>query len=378
MRDETKNYKIKLKPISPIHIGTGEAYEPMNYVIDVDLKDGKDYMYVFDEFEFFKKLDDKSKDEFMKIASDTTGDGILKLQKFIKEKSSLAKKVSYYKMQALKNIAEDYDNKIGKVVQREGGGKKVINQLVIEKTRARRFFEPNTEIRKKVINQLVIEKTLISPNLKKAIIPGSSLKGAIATAFWEMKVIDEEQQYNDVKKIMSATNRKNPFSHLLISDSKIIKSSTFIDIAKNIKRNKISKDGLSVAHEVISTESEFEVGLVIKNNAIKIEDIKNACNDHYLPIFESQFDDKTDKFIKKELENEFIKKYMNFKPAGNQFLLRVGKHSGARAVTVDGERKILIMQGKGKKPKILEEETTAWLINKQPFGWLLCEILEEN
>ena len=353
MRDETKNYKIKLKPISPIHIGTGEAYEPMNYVIDVDLKDGKDYMYVFDEFEFFKKLDEKSKDEFMKIASDTTGDGILKLQKFIKEKSSLAKKVSYYKMQALKNIAEDYDNKIGKVVQREGGGKKVINQLVIE-------------------------KTLISPNLKKAIIPGSSLKGAIATAFWEMKVIDEEQQYNDVKKIMSATNRKNPFSHLLISDSKIIKSSTFIDIAKNIKRNKISKDGLSVVYEVISTESEFEVGLVIKNNAIKIEDIKNACNDHYLPIFESQFDDKTDKFIKKELENEFIKKYMNFKPAGNQFLLRVGKHSGARAVTVDGERKILIMQGKGKKPKILEEETTAWLINKQPFGWLLCEILEEN
>ena len=352
MRNETKNYKIKLKPISPIHIGTGEAYEPMNYVIDKGMDD-KYYMYVFDEFEFFKKLDEKSKDEFMKIASDTTGDGILKLQKFIKEKSSLAKKVSYYKMQALKNIAEDYDNKIGKVVQREGGGKKVINQLVVE-------------------------KTLISPNLKKAIIPGSSLKGAIATAFWEMKVIDEEQQYNDVKKIMSATNRKNPFSHLLISDSKIIKSSTFIDIAKNIKRNKISKDGLSVVYEVISTESEFEVGLVIKNNAIKIEDIKNACNDHYLPIFESQFDDKTDKFIKKELENEFIKKYMNFKPAGNQFLLRVGKHSGARAVTVDGERKILIMQGKGKKPKILEEETTAWLINKQPFGWLLCEILEEN
>ena len=221
-----------------------------------------------------------------------------------------------------------------------------------------------------------MEKTFISPNLNKAIILGSSLKGAVATAFWEMKVIDEEQQYNDVKKIMSATNRKNPFFNLLISDSKIIKSSTFIDIAKNIKRNKISKDGLSVVYEVISTESEFEVGLVIKNNAIKIEDIKNACNDHYLPIFESQFDEKTDKITKKELENEFIKKYMNFKPAGNQFLLRVGKHSGARAVTVDGARRIKIMRGRGK-PSIQEEETTTWLINKQPFGWLLCEILEE-
>lgn len=91
MHNETKNYKIKLKPISPIHIGTGEAYEPMNYVIDRGADD-KYYMYVFDEFEFFKKLDEKSKDEFMKIASDTTGDGILKLQKFIKEKSSLAKR----------------------------------------------------------------------------------------------------------------------------------------------------------------------------------------------------------------------------------------------------------------------------------------------
>ena len=352
MRDETKNYKIKLKPISPIHIGTGEAYEPMNYVIDVDLKDGKDYMYVFDEFEFVKGLDDKSKDEFMKIMDHSSNISLLKLQSFIKNRMALAKNLHYRKILASKDFGKEYIEKAGKIVQIEKDAKEIINKLVVE-------------------------KTFISPNLNKAIIPGSSLKGAIATAFWEMKVIDEEQQYNDVKKIMSATNRKNPFSHLLISDSKIIKSSTFIDIAKNIKRNKISKDGLSVVYEVISTESEFEVGLVIKNNAIKIEDIKNACNDHYLPIFESQFDEKTDKITKKELENEFIKKYMNFKPAGNQFLLRVGKHSGARAVTVDGARRIKIMRGRGK-PSIQEEETTAWLINKQPFGWLLCEILEEN
>lgn len=352
MHNETKNYKIKLKPISPIHIGTGEAYEPMNYVIETDT-DGRDYMYVFDEFEFVKGLDENSKNGFVEIASNSSSISLLKLQSFIKNRIALAKKLHYRKILVSKDFGKEYREKAGKIVQIEKDAQEIINKLVVE-------------------------KTFISPNLNKAIIPGSSLKGAVATAFWEMKVIDEEQQYNDVKKIMSATNKKNPFFNLLISDSKIIKSSIFIGIAKNIKRNKIPKDGLSVVHEVISTESEFEVSLIIKNNAIKIEDIKNACNDHYLPIFESQFDDKTDKFIKKELENEFIKKYMNFKPAGNQFLLRVGKHSGARAVTVDGERKILIMQGKGKKPKISEEETTAWLINKQPFGWLLCEILEED
>ena len=97
-----------------------------------------------------------------------------------------------------------------------------------------------------------------------------------------------------------------------------------------------------------------------------------------MPIFESQFDEKTDKFTRKELENEFIKKYEKLSLKPSEFLIRVGKHSGARAVTVDGERKISIMQGKNKDPKISDEETTAWLINKQPFGWLLCEILESN
>lgn len=345
MHNETKNYKIKLKPLSPIHIGTGEAYEPMNYVIDTD-KDGKDYMYVFDEFEFFKRLDDKSKDEFMKIASDNNGNGILKLQKFIKEKSSLARNVSYYKIQALKNIAEDYNDKIGKVVQREGGGKKVINQLIIE-------------------------KTFMSPNLKKAIIPGSSLKGAIATAFGEM-LFKKTQSYDT----------KEYFSDFSVADSEVIESHTFASVATNIKRNRASRDqneskGIPVRYEAINSKSEFETTFTIKNNKFSIEELIKACNSHYMPIFASQFSYETDEFTREALSDKFIEKYENFKLANNQFLLRVGKHSGARAVTVDGVRRIKIMRGR-EKPSIQEEETTAWLINKQPFGWLLCEILEDN
>lgn len=345
MRNETKNYKIKLKPISPIHIGTGEAYEPMNYVIDKGADD-KYYMYVFDEFEFFKKLDDKSKEEFGKIASGTTGDGILKLQKFIKEKSSLAKEVSYYKIWALKNIAEEYNEKIGKVVQREGGGKKVINQLVVE-------------------------KTLISPNLKKAIIPGSSLKGAIAMAFGEM-LYKKARNYDT----------KEYFSNFSVADSNVIQSHTFVADAVNIRRNRASRDdggkGVKVRYEVINSKSEFKTTFTIKNNKFGIDELVKACNSHYMPIFISQFDYETDEFTREALSDKFIEKYEHLKLTDNQFLLRVGKHSSARAVTVDGVRKIKIMQGRGQKPKISDEETTAWLINKQPFGWLLCEILEDN
>ncbi|MBD3843458.1 MAG: hypothetical protein IE909_16565, partial [Campylobacterales bacterium] len=72
-----KTYKLKLTAISPIHIGTGEDYEPTNYVIDkvkVKQSDGKivekDYMFVFDEMEFFHALDNAKKQEFNKIVSD--------------------------------------------------------------------------------------------------------------------------------------------------------------------------------------------------------------------------------------------------------------------------------------------------------------------
>ncbi|WP_298025101.1 RAMP superfamily CRISPR-associated protein [uncultured Campylobacter sp.] len=346
MHNETKTYKINLKPISPIHIGVGEAYEPMNYVIDTDAKDGRDYMYVFDEFEFVKGLNEKSKEEFERIVSNLSADTLFELQKFIKEKSALAKKKSFKKILVSPKVAKEYREKLGKAVQKEGDGKKVINQLIIE-------------------------KTFISPNFKKAIIPGSSLKGAIATAFGEM-----------LYKTIESYKTKEYFSDFLIADSSAIRSHTFVADAVNIKRNEQSRDNgndnsIKVRYEVIDSKSEFETTIAIKNAKFDVKELVKACNSHYMPIFISQFSCETDEFTREALSDKFIEKYDNFKLADNQFLLRVGKHSGARAVTVDGIRKIKIINGKGKF-SIEEEETTAWLINKQPFGWLLCEILESN
>ena len=61
-----KHYNLKLTPISPIHIGTGQAYEPTNYIIDKDKVKDKEYnyLYAFDEFLFFRNLPDKDKADF--------------------------------------------------------------------------------------------------------------------------------------------------------------------------------------------------------------------------------------------------------------------------------------------------------------------------
>lgn len=304
----TKQYKIKLTPISPIHIGTGEFYLPINYVID------KDYLYAFDEFIFFRNLSQKDKDEFSKILSDTTILGILKAQEFVKDRANIAKKIAYKQAKALSKIAEEYDKKIG------------------------RFAKKDDEI----INQMQIEKTYTLPNLNKAIIPGSSLKGAISTALDKTKL-----------------------ANFIVNDSQILSSNTFVDEAINIKRKndiqdkKSENDNLKVKMEAITTKSVFQTDFTLKDG-ININEIIKSCNRHYLPIFKSQFSYETDDNTRLNLDPKFIENYENFTPNENQFLVRIGKHSGNRAVTTGHSK---------------NEETTTWIINKKTFGWLLCEIL---
>ncbi len=63
------------------------------------------------------------------------------------------------------------------------------------------------------------------------------------------------------------------------------------------------------------------------------------------------------------------------------FLLRVGRHSGAESVTLNGLRDIKIMKGRGEKPDYLDHAKTLWLVgderqlqtNLLPFGWMLVE-----
>ena len=63
------------------------------------------------------------------------------------------------------------------------------------------------------------------------------------------------------------------------------------------------------------------------------------------------------------------------------FFIRIGRHSGAEAMTIEENRKIKIMQGKGKN-LYSDHSTTIWVSSEysnikngslQPFGWCLLE-----
>ena len=69
-------------------------------------------------------------------------------------------------------------------------------------------------------------------------------------------------------------------------------------------------------------------------------------------------------------------------------LVRIGRHSGAECVTVEGHRDIKIMQGPGVRAKSLDHATTVWLaadtdnpsntMHLRPFGWAELLILSDE
>ncbi|NWF67237.1 MAG: hypothetical protein HXX81_07200, partial [Campylobacterales bacterium] len=196
-------FKLKLTALTPIHIGTGEDFEPTNYVCDyITDKNGqkKDRLFEFREVDFIKALNKTKKAEFMRLVNDTHEYARFKLYDFIYKNREIAKKVAFNNIQVLEEVAKEYHSKIGKVVQKEGKGKNVFND----------FF---------------ISRTFYNHDQKLAIIPGSSIKGSISTAYQEF-YFKKLGDYEKVKELFLKPDDKNIFKNFLVSDTKNISQST--------------------------------------------------------------------------------------------------------------------------------------------------------
>src|SRR5208283_1165822 len=69
----------------------------------------------------------------------------------------------------------------------------------------------------------------------------------------------------------------------------------------------------------------------------------------------------------------------NLEKENDAYLLRLGRHSGAESITVEGYRHIKIMKKRGERPAYSDKATTFWLASDastgyqksqlRPFGW---------
>ena len=160
MKQFMQTHKVYLTPLSPIHIGCGEDFEPTNYVIDGST------LFNFEPSQLV--LNEREKTELVNAINRLD---LLAIQRFFLNQKDKAIACSYHFADVSEGLAQDYKNRVGKVAQRESDGNKVINNLSIERT----AFLPVQHL---------------------PYIPGSGFKGAVATA-----LLDQAHQNKNNPKV---------------------------------------------------------------------------------------------------------------------------------------------------------------------------------
>lgn len=375
-----KPVKIRLHVLSPIHIGCDDVYEPTSFVIDKKRKK----LIEFDRMEFVKKLGTGSKRKLSEIADMGTLSSIVEMYRFV-------------------------FNNSGEIQGREVD----ISADIGEKYIAVKDMPLNEHKIKQELNNFLLLRTAYLPHDSAPYIPGSSLKGAIRTAhvstlasrrkkpiekFWESSRQLAEQDLSNPSFIYRQIGKKrlsnllekgllgihnspepfsdDPFRKVKVSDLiPVGEVKTKIVFAVNksksnpVRETRAGGGGLCQMLEVIQPGAIFE-GAITSN----ISELLTNVHAFYL----------------KNRDAEYMKaSWMAEKPAvastENLFFIRLGRHSGAEAVTIEGNRYIKVMQKKGDPDIYLDHATTVWLASDKPrpqttksllpFGWAVIEVL---
>ncbi|TLD41752.1 MAG: CRISPR-associated protein, Csm5 family [Candidatus Jettenia ecosi] len=362
-----KPLKVKLHILSPVHIGCDDVYEPTSFVID----ERTNTLIEFEPMDFVKTLNYEQKNELIKVYSD---DNLLSIFKFIKRAYKSA--IGGRKVSISSGLSAHY--------------KKVLAIASYDK--------------KTVIQQFTINKTTYNPQNNIPYIPGSSIKGSMRTAYLSKLAKD--------RNITGRTDKAKDLEHDLLYGSfdkdpfRMVKVSDFMpagDVKVKIiyavnrkKRNGVvstmADNGPPQILEIIQSDSIFEGIINIQQpekiagiaRTIRKEEFLKSMNAFYMPLFEGE--NKVTKEINAgSIVGNRINEKFKHKLGLTAFILRIGRHSGAESVTVEGNRYIKIIQKNRQPPKFLNHATTFWLASESskpntnsglvPFGWVVMEIL---
>lgn len=370
---------LRLTPLTPIHIGCGIDFEPTNYVID----DGA--LYHFDPAQVPLKPRDR---KALLDAVEDPRTALSRIQGFFHDRRTDYAVRAKHVVAVASGVADQHSKRIRQVAQRETNGHDVINLLEIE-------------------------RTMHHPHSGMPYLPGSSLKGAMRTAWLDHLNQGQPRRHDDrnanvlEKRLLGGSFHTDPFRLIDVGDGNGSQVLSKVCFSTNHKKRQIFKDGAEVQGKGPATRRETIVGgqhaamrselrvdrlpgvsLSDKVPAQRIEpkDLAAACNRYYIPRLQKMLDLMDQRGFAAPDWSTGVRQLLNaLQPAferGDAFLLRVGRHSGAESVTLDGVREIRIMQGNGMSARTDSESTTIWLAAEReeitrgallPFGWLLVE-----
>lgn len=396
-----RQHRLSITTLSPVHIGSNETYEPTNYIIDGDA------LYEFNAQQAIQALSQKERNDLLNIVNGKPDEQLLKqVQSFFhKHREALMAMSSHYLM-AGKGVSSLYGSRIGKTAQHETGGKQVINKLEIE-------------------------RTAYNPQDRRPILPGSSIKGAIRTALLDavnkgrdLPASLKDPRARDRSGIKYGANKSlqkmlfkgefdtDPMRLVSISDARWDAADDLpgseIRFAVNRRKKITEKDGRLIQSmaekqglyqllECVSPlrcralESSLNLhtpGEVVQQQESlpafqwSAQEIARACQSFYQPLLEKEL-----QLVEKlgYADPDWVasvRSLLKKVDGENSFLLRLGRHGGAEAITLNGVRSIKIMKGRDERPAWESSAKTIWLAAPDthattgltPFGWVLVEI----
>ena len=367
--------KIAISTLSPIHIGCGMVYEPSNFVIHEQL------LHALDEATLAEDLTDDERKTLGDASS--SHEPIARLQTFFRGQAPRFAELAKHRVAVVKDIADEYARNAGQAVQRGSSGQPVYNMFPI----ARTAFQPydNTPY-----------------------IPGSSIKGSIRTAWLDHlnkgnplpggeKSQDHAASRKLQERLLGYTSKhleNDPFRRVRIADASVDENAspppTQVLYAIS-KKKKFSDRGSPELRVFLETVPEAMPGRfhgdVRLDGAIDWAALCDACNRFYRPQLEAELDHQLlgaliDPDWKRLVSNLLQEEMMELISARQGFLLRIGRHSGAESVTLEGLRDIKILGERGKPfranttEKRFASHTKRGIDSLLPFGWVWVEACE--
>ncbi|MDR1367658.1 MAG: type III-A CRISPR-associated RAMP protein Csm5 [Candidatus Accumulibacter sp.] len=387
-------HTVALTPLSPIHIGCGEDFEPTNYVIDAEQK----LLYGFDP-----SLADLSEELTQKLAELGERGNWLGIQGFFREHQKHFKPWAHILIPVASGVARDYCQNIGRAANVEADGRQVINRLSIE----RHIHSRDTPY-----------------------IPGSSLKGSLRTGLMDKlnhkrPVTDSDEKKNSMKlakRLLEGDFATSPLRLLKIGDlipcGDLDRGVLYaVNRYKHPKSNRngqpISPRGIVARKECIlpgqyrvlmgeiTVQSLGGKGILEgeKRNVPKqnlrpdITQIAKDCNAYHLPRLRTELAEMGNTCLVNPSWKRFIESLLeeggilaNRLRDGQIMLVRMGRYGGAESKTLTEVADIKIMLGRGENGRreyeFRRETTTYWLAAQTadeqkhliPFGWAILEI----
>ena len=356
-------YKIRLHIISPVHIGCDDVYEPTGFVVDKAAQK----LIAFDPVDFVSSLNTADRKKFLELCDKGTLESILEIYKFMWHRT---------------------DSPGGHAVELTKGFIDIYERVA---TRLR------PQDAKQELNKFLVARTSYLPADNAPYIPGSALKGALRTGWLNHLNRGQRQQDRNLEaSLLGGGFEKDPFSQVKVSDLLPVgMPATKICFGVNKKKKPSLHEprGPQQILEVIRHDcgAVFE-GIITLHTPQTGSPIAS-------PIASSaEFFAQAAAFFNTEMENEeSALKSINLPAAiaakmkaafGDRYMrtvfpLRIGRHSGAECVTVNGARSIKIM-GRWGQTQNGAHSTTLWLAgdahkatsNLIPFGWVALELLD--